>query len=170
MWSKSDSCLSLWPNLVTYAISLIFNPFYLSNFLNFSLNSICLNFSQVMVCTSSHWAGCDTRSISKWNTDDLAAHLAGAVEYTGCISAEVVNPIPTTNKCPGYGIKPSDGVTYWPSTKSSIKRCTYVNKQKNSETGASSLRYRNITLTCRHGWIRCRCVHPQEAGGHETII
>ena len=45
-------------------------------------------------------------------------------------------------------------VTYWPSTELSIKRCTCVNKQKNSETGVSGWRYRNITLTCGHGWIR----------------
>ena len=44
--------------------------------------------------------------------------------------------------------------TYWPSTEASIKRCTCVNKQKNSETGASGRRYRNITLTCGRGWIR----------------
>ena len=29
-----------------------------------------------------------------------------------------------------------------------------MNKRKNSETGASGRRYRNITLTCRRGWIR----------------
>ena len=46
------------------------------------------------------------------------------------------------------------GVIYWPSTEPSIKRCTCVNKRKNSETGASSRRYRNITLTCGRGWIR----------------
>ena len=51
----------------------------------------------------------------------------------------------------------------------SIKRCTRVNKQKNSETGASGRRYRNITLTCGCGWIQCRCVRPQEAGGCQTI-
>ena len=45
-------------------------------------------------------------------------------------------------------------VTYWPSTKPSIKRCICVNKQKNIETGASSRRYRNITLSCGRGWIR----------------
>ena len=38
----------------------------------------------------------------------------------------------------------------------------------NSETGASGQRYRNITLTCGCGWIRCRCVCPQEAGRHQT--
>ena len=48
----------------------------------------------------------------------------------------------------------SSCVTYWPSTESSIKRCTCVNKRKNSETGASGQKYRNITLTCGHGWIR----------------
>ena len=47
-------------------------------------------------------------------------------------------------------------VTYWPSTEPSINRCTFVNKRKNSETGASSWRYRNITLTCGRGWIRWR--------------
>ena len=31
--------------------------------------------------------------------------LAGAVEYTDCISAEGQD---TPNKCPGYNIKPSD--------------------------------------------------------------
>ena len=56
-------------------------------------------------------------------------------------------------------------VTYWPSTEPSIKRCICVNKRKNSEIGASGRRYRNITLTCGRGWIRCRCVRPQEAGG-----
>ena len=45
-------------------------------------------------------------------------------------------------------------VIYWPSTEPSIKRCTCVNKRKNSETGASGRRYRNITLTCGRGWIR----------------
>ena len=45
-------------------------------------------------------------------------------------------------------------VAYWPSTEPSIKRCTCVNKQTNSETGASGRRYRNITLTCGCGWIR----------------
>ena len=45
-------------------------------------------------------------------------------------------------------------VTYWPSTEPSIKRRTCVNKQKNSETGASGQRYWNITLTCGRGWIR----------------
>ena len=45
-------------------------------------------------------------------------------------------------------------VTYWPSTEPSIKRCTCVNMQKNSKTGASGRRYQNITLTCGHGWIR----------------
>ena len=45
-------------------------------------------------------------------------------------------------------------VTCWPSTEPSIKRCTWVNKRKNSETGASGRRYRNITLTCGRGWIR----------------
>ena len=45
-------------------------------------------------------------------------------------------------------------VTYWPSTELSMKRCTCVNKQKNSETGTSGRRYRNITLTCGRGWIR----------------
>ena len=45
-------------------------------------------------------------------------------------------------------------VTYWPSTEPSIKRCTCVNKRKNSETGASDRRYRNITLTRGLGWIR----------------
>ena len=45
-------------------------------------------------------------------------------------------------------------VTYWPSTEPPIKRCTCVNKQKNSETGASGQRYWNITLTCGRGWIR----------------
>ena len=44
-------------------------------------------------------------------------------------------------------------VTYWPSTEPSIKRCTSVNKRKNSETGASGWRYRNITLTCGRVWI-----------------
>ena len=38
-------------------------------------------------------------------------------------------------------------VTYWPSTKPSIKRCICVNKRKNSKTGASGRRYRNTTLT-----------------------
>ena len=45
-------------------------------------------------------------------------------------------------------------VTYWPPTEPSIKRCTCVNKRKNSETGAFGRRYRNITLTCGRGWIR----------------
>ena len=45
-------------------------------------------------------------------------------------------------------------VTYWPSTEPSIKRCTCVNKRKNSKTGASGRRYRNITLTWGRGWIR----------------
>ena len=61
-------------------------------------------------------------------------------------------------------------VTYWPSTEPSIKGCTCVNKQKDSETGASGWRYRNITLTCGRGWIRCRWVHSQETGGRQTII
>ena len=34
------------------------------------------------------------------------AQLAGAIEYTGCISAEGYNP---TNECPRYDIKLSDG-------------------------------------------------------------
>ena len=46
------------------------------------------------------------------------------------------------------------GVTYWPSTEQSIKRCTCVNKRKYNEIGASGRRYRNITLTCGRGWIR----------------
>ena len=58
----------------------------------------------------------------------------------------------------------SPSVTYWPSTKPSTKRCTCVNNQKNSETGASGWRYRNITLTYGRGWIRRGCVRPQEAG------
>ena len=33
-------------------------------------------------------------------------YLAGAVEYTDCISVERQDP---HNKCPGYDIKPSDG-------------------------------------------------------------
>ena len=45
-------------------------------------------------------------------------------------------------------------VAYWPSTEPSTKRCTCVNKRKNSETGASGRRYRNITLTCGRGWIQ----------------
>ena len=45
-------------------------------------------------------------------------------------------------------------VKYWPSTEPSIKRWTGVYKRKNSETGASGRRYRNITLTCGCGWIR----------------
>ena len=45
-------------------------------------------------------------------------------------------------------------VTYWPWTEPSIKRCSCVIKRKNSETGASGRRYRNITLTCGCGWIR----------------
>ena len=45
-------------------------------------------------------------------------------------------------------------VTYWPSPGLSIKRCTCVNKRKNSETGVSGRRYRNITLTCGRSWIR----------------
>ena len=45
-------------------------------------------------------------------------------------------------------------VTYWPSTEPSIKRWTSVNKRKNSETGASGRRYRNITLTSGRGWSR----------------
>ena len=49
---------------------------------------------------------------------------------------------------------PSNSVAYWPSTEPSIKRCTCVNKRKNSETGASGRRYWNITLTCARGWIR----------------
>ena len=44
------------------------------------------------------------------------------------------------------------------------------NRQSRDETGASGRRYRNITLTRRRGWIRCRCVRPQEAGGCQTII
>ena len=51
-------------------------------------------------------------------------------------------------------------VTYWPSTEPLIKRCICVNKRKNSETGASGRRYRNITLNCGHGWIRGRCICP----------
>ena len=50
-------------------------------------------------------------------------------------------------------------VTYRPSTWA-----------VNQETGASGRRYRYITLTCGRGWIRCRCVRPQEAGGRQTII
>ena len=45
-------------------------------------------------------------------------------------------------------------VIYWPSTEPSIKRCTCVNKRKNSEIGASGRRYRNITLTGGRGCIR----------------
>ena len=45
-------------------------------------------------------------------------------------------------------------VIYWPLTEPSIKRCTCVNKRKNSQTGASGQRYRNITLTCGRSWIR----------------
>ena len=40
-----------------------------------------------------------------WNIDFLqntTALLAGAVEYTDCISAEEKDP--TLNKCPGYDI------------------------------------------------------------------
>ena len=40
----------------------------------------------------------------------------------------------------------------------------------NSETGVSGRRYRNITLTCGHGWIHCRCVRPREASGCQTIL
>ena len=61
-------------------------------------------------------------------------------------------------------------VTYWPSTELSIKRWFCVNKRKNSETGASGRRYRNITLTCGRGYVRWWCVRPQEAGGCETVI
>ena len=61
-------------------------------------------------------------------------------------------------------------VTYWPSIEPSIKRCTCVNKQKNGEAGASGQGCRNITLTCGCGWIRCRCMHPREAGRYQTII
>ena len=45
-------------------------------------------------------------------------------------------------------------VTYWPSTEPSIKRCTCIDKRKNSETGESGRIYRNITLTCGRRWIR----------------
>ena len=62
-----------------------------------------------------------------------------------------------------------ENVAYWPLTKLSIKICTCVNKQ-NREAGASGRGCRNITLICGCGWIRCRCVCPQEAGGHQTII
>ena len=48
----------------------------------------------------------------------------------------------------------SQSVTYWPSTEPSIKRCTCVNKRKNSETGAYGRRYRNFILTCGRRWIR----------------
>ena len=53
-------------------------------------------------------------------------------------------------------------VTYWLSTELSIKRCTYVNKRKNSETGVSGRRYRNITLTCGRGWIRYAYAHRKQ--------
>ena len=39
--------------------------------------------------------------LHKW-----AAYLAGAVEYTNCISAEGEDPL---NECPGYNIKTFDG-------------------------------------------------------------
>ena len=39
-------------------------------------------------------------------SDFIMIQLAGAVEYTNCISAEVRPP---PNKCPRYDIKPSDG-------------------------------------------------------------
>ena len=35
------------------------------------------------------------------------AKSAGAVEYTDCTSAEVLDPTP--NECPGYNTKQSDG-------------------------------------------------------------
>ena len=37
-----------------------------------------------------------------------------------------------------------------------------LDRAVNQETGASGRRYRNITLTCGRGWIRCRCVRSQE--------
>ena len=37
-------------------------------------------------------------------------------------------------------------------------------------TGTSGQRYRNITLTCGRGWIRCRCVRPHKAGVRQTIM
>ena len=45
-----------------------------------------------------------------------------------------------------------------------------LDRAVNQETGASGRKYRNITLTCGHGWIQCRCVRPQEAGGYQKFI
>ena len=43
-------------------------------------------------------------------------------------------------------------VTYWPSTEPSIKRCTCVNKRKNS--GSRWMSYKNITRT-QTAWVSC---------------
>ena len=60
-----------------------------------------------------------------------------------------------------------EDVTYWPSTVPSIKRCTCVNKWKNSETGAPGRRYWNITLTSGRGWIRYAYAHWKQVDGRQ---
>ena len=77
--------------------------------------------------------------------------------------------------CPNYGENNNSElaphVVYWPSTKLSIKRCTSVNKQKNS--GSRWTLHNNITR-CTDGssqWeTRCRSESQRQMEGLEPSV